>query len=88
MDVDLSIKLDFNSIKTERQTSYGHNRKKGVNALSDIFNLPFQTLIFRCGWAAKNIHSAFDYIFNSMEKDDACAHALADWKEVNKVYMF
>ena len=32
----------------------------------------------------KNIHSAFDYIFNSSQKDDSCAHVLAGWVEKNE----
>ena len=41
-------------------------------------------LCFRCGWATKNLHSAFDYIFNSFEKDNHCGKVLSGWtKKVN-----
>lgn len=38
-------------------------------------------IVFRAGWLAKNLHSAFDYIFNSMLKDEKCGKGLADWDE-------
>ena len=60
-----------------RKTAYSHGRKLGINILSDDSSLPFQTIVFRAGWAVKNLHSAFDYIFNSHQKDDSCAHVLA-----------
>ena len=43
-----------------RKTAYSHGRKLGINVLSDVSSLPFQTVIFRAGRAVKNIHSAFD----------------------------
>ena len=46
-----------------------HNILAGVNALSEDGNLQFHQLVFRCGWATKNIHTAFGYIFNSENKD-------------------
>ena len=76
------VEVDLKGLKNSKQTSYSHGRKKSANVLSDLFNLPFHVLIFRCGWAAKNIHSAFDYIFNLVSKDEACGHALAGWKEM------
>ena len=75
--------ISITSMQNSKQTSYSHGRKKSTNHLSDLFNLPFHVLIFRCGWAAKNIHSAFDYVFNSSAKDEACGHALAGWKDVS-----
>ena len=47
--------------------------------LSNVSSLPFQTIVFCAGWMVKNLHSAFDYIFNSVKKDDDCAHVLAGW---------
>ena len=47
--------------------------------MSNVSNLPFHNIVFCAGWMAKNMHSAFDYIFNSAEKDSTCAHVLADW---------
>ena len=38
-------------------------------------------IVFRAGWLAKKLHSAFDYIFNSMLKDEKCGKGLADWDE-------
>ena len=64
-----------------RKTAYSRDRKSGINILSDDSSLPFQTIVFRAGWAVKNLHSAFDYIFNSHQKDDSCAHVLAGWQE-------
>ena len=74
-DVEVFTK---NNVKRHK-TSYSHGRKLGVNVLSNISSLPFHVIVFRAGWVVKNLHSAFDYIFNSQHKDDSCAHALAGW---------
>ena len=56
----------------------GHTPKKsGVNMLADHLNI--QVFVFRAGWMVKNVHSAFDYIFNSTKKDTTCAKVLAHW---------
>ena len=73
--------------KKRKKTSYSHGRKLSVNVLSNISSLPFHVIVFRAGWIVKNLHSAFDYIFNSAHKDESCAHALAGWLEtLNSVY--
>ena len=74
-DLDVS----FSSLSDNKQSSYSQGRKKAANIMSDISNLPFHSIVFRAGWVAKNLHSAFDYIFNSMNKDDTCAHTLSGW---------
>lgn len=51
-----------------RKNAYSHDRKLGINILSDDSSLSFQTIVFRAGWAVKNLHSTFDYIFNSNQK--------------------
>ena len=66
-------------MRKRQKTSYSHGRKLGINVLSNVSSLPFQTIVFRAGWMVKNLHSAFDYIFNSLKKDDDCAHVLAGW---------
>ena len=70
--------------KKRKKTSHSHGRKLGINVLSDVSSLPFQVIVFRAGWMVKNLHSAFDYIFNSTQKDDSCAHVLAGWLEKNE----
>ena len=65
--------------KKRKKTSYSHGRKLGINVLSNVSSLPFQVIVFRAGWLVRNLHSAFDYIFNSFHKDDSCASALAGW---------
>ena len=60
-----------------------HNILAGVNALSEDGNLQFHQLVFRCGWATKNIHTAFDYIFNSENKDSVCGKILSKWNQPN-----
>jgi len=55
----------------------------GVNALSEDGNLQFHQLVFRCGWATKNLHTAFDYIFNSELKDSICGKILSKWNQKN-----
>lgn len=55
-------------------------KKAGVNELAD--SLDFHTFLFRCGWMARNLHTAFDYIFNNEKKDSACGKVLAGWKLV------
>ena len=52
-------------------------KKSGVNDLAD--HLQFHTFLFRCGWMARNLHTAFDYIFNNERKDVACGKVLAGW---------
>lgn len=52
-----------------------------MNALADDGNLQFHSMCFRCGWATKNLHSAFDYIFNSGPKDQLCGKVLSNWHE-------
>ena len=54
-------------------------RKLGVNVMADDGNLQFHSLVFRSGWQVKNMHSAFDYIFNTHRKDNFCAKVLAEW---------
>ena len=49
--------------------------------LADDSGLPFHTIVFRAGWLAKNLHTAFDYIFNSVKKDDSCGHVQGGWTE-------
>lgn len=36
-------------------------------------------MCFRCGWVTRNIHSAFDYIYNSASKDRTCGKVLSNW---------
>ena len=58
-----------------------HSMKKaGVNELVD--SLDFHTFLFRCGWMVRNLHTAFDYIFNNEKKDSVCGKVLAGWKLV------
>jgi len=45
--------------------------------------LQFHQLVFRCGWATKNLHTAFDYIFNSEHKDSVCGKVLSKWNQKN-----
>ena len=42
-------------------------KKASVNDLAD--HLQFHTFLFRCGWMARNLHTAFDYIFNTTLDD-------------------
>ena len=73
--------------KKRKKTSYSHGRKLAVNVLSNISSLPFHIIVFRAGWVVKNLHSAFDYIFNSAHKDSSCALVLSGWLEtVDSVY--
>ena len=73
--------------KKRKKTAYSHGGKLGVNVLSNISSLPFHVIVFRAVWIVKNLHSTFDYIFNSMHKYDSCAHALAVWlKTINSKY--
>ena len=59
-----------------------HSMKKaGVNELAD--HLDFHTFLFCCGWMARNLHTAFDYIFNNEKKDSACGKVLAGWLMVD-----
>ena len=38
-----------------------------------------QMFVFREGWMVKNMHTAFDYIFNTQKKDTVCRKLLAGW---------
>ena len=40
-------------------------------------------MVFRCGWATKNLHTAFDYIFNSTNKDTVCGKILGQWTKLS-----
>ena len=51
--------------------------------MSENGNLQFHQMVFRCGWATKNLHTAFDYIFNSVNKDSVCGKVLANWTTVS-----
>ena len=56
----------------------GHGFKKSaVNILGEC--LEFHVFVFRCGWMVKNMHTAFDYLFNSAKKDRVCGKVLAGW---------
>ena len=80
MLIDLDSTLSILSADGKKKaSSYSFGRKLGVNKLSDKSSLPFHMIVFRAGWLAKNLHSAFDYIFNSMLKDEKCGKGLADW---------
>ena len=79
--LDSDIQVFIKNDKKRKKTSHSHGRKLYVNALSHISSLPFHVIVFRAGWIVKNLHSAFDYIFNSAHKDDSCNHALAGWLE-------
>lgn len=82
MLIDLDSTLSILSADGKKKaSSYSFGRKLGVNKLSDKSSLPFHMIVFRAGWLAKNLHSAFDYIFNSMLKDEKCGKGLADWDE-------
>lgn len=43
-------------------------------------SLQFHQMCFRCGWVTRNIHSAFDYIYNSSNKDRQCGKVLGNWQ--------
>ena len=58
-----------------------HGRKKAAGDMSDNQEVPFHYLVFRCGWLVKNLHTAFDYVFNSKVKDRKCARVLAGWMD-------
>ena len=45
-------------------------------------HLQFHSFAFRSGWTVKNMHSAFDYIFNSVRKDMSCAKVLSGWTTI------
>jgi len=47
--------------------------------LAEEGSLQFHQMCFRCGWTTKNIHSAFDYIYNSASKDAQCGKVLGNW---------
>ena len=70
------------SLEGKKQTCYGVGRKVGVNVLSDDTYLQFHFFAFRSGWTVKNMHSDFDYIFNSVRKDMSCAKVLSGWKTI------
>jgi len=55
----------------------------GVNTLSEDGNLQFHQLVFQCGWATKNLLTAFDYIFNSGHKDSVCGKILSKCNQKN-----
>ena len=54
-----------------------------MNTLADNGSLQFHSMCFRCGWATKNLHSAFDYISNSATKDIQCGKVLSNWQEAS-----
>ena len=81
IDLENDVQVFLKTDKKRKPTSYAHGRKLAVNVLSNISSLPFHVIVFRAGWIVKNLHSAFDYIFNSDHKDDSCAHVLAGWLE-------
>ena len=61
----------------------GHTAKKtAVNQLGD--SLEIQTFVFRAGWLVRNVHSAFDYIFNNKKKDRISGKVLAGWTHLKE----
>lgn len=67
---------EFIAVLPKKFNSHGI-KKNAVNFLSE--NSEFQVFVFSCGWMVKNIHSAFDYIFQSMKKDNICGKLKASW---------
>ena len=55
-----------------------HSLKRYAVALLQE-NLSPHTFVRRCGFIAKNIHTMFDYFFNSDKQDVTCALTLAGW---------
>ena len=53
------------------------NRRKGISDLQE--NHSPHTFVRRVGLIAQNIHTMFEYFFNSDKQDMACAHTLAGW---------
>ena len=61
----------------------GHQPKRSsVNQLAD--SLDIQTFVFRAGWLVKNVHTAFDYIYNSKKKDRISGKVLAGWSHLRE----
>ena len=78
---ELRVNIPWLGDMSKNSTSHSHGKKKGVNVLADDSALPFHTIVFHAGWLAKNLHTAFDYIFNSVKKDDSCGHVQGGWTE-------
>ena len=71
--------IDVKCVRERNMTSYIVGRKKAANDMSDNADLPFHHLVFCYGWIVNNLHTAFDYIFNSDRKDRVAAKVLAGW---------
>ena len=71
------------SALADSRTSHSLGEKAGVNALAEDGSLHFHQMVFRCGCATKNLHTAFDYIFNSTNKDTICGKILGQWTKLS-----
>jgi hypothetical protein len=58
-----------------------HSLKRNAVQMLQEF-LPAHSFIARCGFLAKNIHTMFDYFFNSQNQDHKSAQVLAGWLHI------
>jgi len=68
-----------NNSKGDRQaTIRSHSLKR--SSVSDLQeNLPAHSFVARCGFVVKNIHTIFEYFFNSKSQDMQSALVLGGW---------
>lgn len=68
-----------NNSKGDRQaTIRSHSLKRSsVSELQE--NLPAHSFVARCGFVVKNIHTIFEYFFNSKSQDMQSALVLGGW---------
>ena len=68
--------IDSKGKKHSKVRSHG-NKRFAVSTLQE--HLSPHTFVSRCGFAMKNLHSMFDYFFNSKNQELTCAHTIAGW---------
>ena len=70
--------FEENNESLSSQLSSYHAKKRTAQDLANL-GAPGLSIIFRIGWAARTVHSLFDYVTGSQEMDAMAARKLSGW---------
>ena len=80
--MDALANMSTNSTGKKVSSLRSHSFKRfSVNELQE--QLPPHSFVARCGWIARNMHTMFEYFFNSRTQDLQSALVLGGW--VNRI---
>ena len=82
---DLLEDSKFDELSEFRQS---HCQKKNTVNTMEKIKIPMHSLMFRCGYETKIIHTIFSYIFTSLSNDMICGKTLSlrFFKQSNEIY--